>query len=129
MSSVVTSANTETGSLVLVVAAVGSAVTRSAGSDTVEVAAPVSRILHGLDQRRLQQEGAEQAEQAAEDGAEGAQRQAQQRGDDGDHQIDRKRDEQEVGGVALVQRPRLAQHTGERVHALIVRIYSVEACV
>ena len=90
----------------------------------VEVAAPVARVLHGLDQRRLQQEGADQAEQAAEDGAERTQRQAQQRGDDRDHQVDRERDEQEVGGVALVQRPRLAQHAGERVHALMVRIYA-----
>ena len=93
------------------------------GRAQVEVDPPVAGVLHGLDQRRLQQEDAEQAEQAAEDGAEGTERQAQQRGDDGDHQVDRERDEKEVRGVALVQRPRLAQDTGERVHALIVKIY------
>ena len=96
---------------------------RADGRPQVEVDPPVAGVLHGLDQGRLQQEDAEQAQQAAEDGAEGTERQAQYRGDDADHQVDRERDQKEVRGVALVQRPRLAQDTGERVHALIVEIY------
>ncbi len=43
----------------------------------VEVNPPVAGVLHGLDQGRLQQEDAEQAQEATQDGAEGTERQAQ----------------------------------------------------
>jgi predicted oxidoreductase len=74
------------------------------------VGAAVAHVLHGLDQRRLQQVGRHDLHQGAEYGPDGGAAQAEERGDDRRGQVDDERDREEVAGKRLVHLPRFAEN-------------------
>jgi predicted oxidoreductase len=74
------------------------------------VGTAIAHVLHGLDQRRLQQEGGHDLHQGAEHGPDGTAGQAEERGDDRGGQVDDERDREEVPGKRLVHLPRFAEN-------------------
>jgi uncharacterized protein len=74
-----------------------------------QVGAAVPHILHGLDQRGLQQEGRDDLHDEAEQGA-GGTGQGEERGDDRRGQVDDECDREEMLGVRFVHLPRFVQN-------------------
>ena len=89
---------------------------RGDGLTERQVSAAVSHVLHRLDQCRLQQERLEELDDGAKQRYEDPPGQREKPGHDSGDQVDDKGDDQKMRGMCLVQLPRLAEHTGKRVH-------------
>jgi len=81
-----------------------------------QVGAAVAHVLHGLDQRRLQEECRDDLHQGAEHGPDRGAAQCEERGDDRGGQVDDEGDGEQVPGVRLVHLPRFAENARQWVH-------------